>query len=226
MIPPRPNHTLRRTLALGALVFTAASIGAGLVVYAQQQGPLRLMQQEPAATAPARPAPPARERPAQAQQGAQKPAAPAPAQPATVFEEHARQAKMTTCAQVFAGLGRALAADSTYTAQTQWDTKTANAHSVQSLVALSGGGNNPGARAAGVVFAAPLGQTCEGTLVRVTPTEASCQALAADLLKINGQKGALGELELVALPNGAQVMLVPFGNACIAVSTMRAAAAG
>lgn len=219
------NRTARRALAVSALAVLAAG-GAGVVVYAQQ-GPMRLQPQDPVVAPPARPAPPARERQTvQGRRESQKPAAAPQAPPATVFEDHARQAKMTTCAKVFDGLGRGVAADATYTAQTQWDNKAANSHSVQSLVALSGSGNNPGARAAGIVFAAPIGQSCEGTLVRVTPTEASCQAIAADLLKANGQKGALGDLELVALANGAQVMLVPFGNSCIAITAMRAASTG
>ncbi len=205
-----------------------AALGAGIIVYAQQPPPPRsqgAQQQAPAKQqTPAKPAP-AAERKAN-DSPARQTAATSDAGPTTVFKAHARQGNITTCANVFDTLGRGVAADSTYTAQTQWDGKAGNIHSVQSLVAMSGGAGNPGARAVGVVFAAPIGQSCEGTLVRVTPMADACEAVAAGLLKINGQKSALGELDVVNLPNGAQVMLVPLGGSCVAVTAMRAASTG
>jgi hypothetical protein len=95
-----------------------------------------------------------------------------------------------------------VATDSTYTAQTQWDARAGDAHSVESVVALSAAAN-PAATAAGIVFAAPVGRSCEGTLVRVTPTTDNCLSVGAELMKQNGKAGALGDLPLVALPNGA-----------------------
>ncbi|SDR60061.1 hypothetical protein SAMN05519103_06638 [Rhizobiales bacterium GAS113] len=145
-----------------------------------------------------------------------------PAAPQTVFDEHARQGKIATCANVFSVLGRGVVVDSSYTAQTQWAANAGDTHAVESLVALSGSGEHAAQRAAGVIFAAPVGQKCEGGLVRVTPTASSCEALGAELAKQNGRSRTLGDLSVIDLPNGAQVMLVPFNNACIAVTTLRA----
>ncbi|WP_461345241.1 hypothetical protein [Bradyrhizobium sp. USDA 4451] len=232
---------MRRTLGLIFVAVVVAALGAaGVVVYAQQT-PIPL---QPAAPAPAKkPAVAAKPQPHKRPQEAQTPAAAAvPPQQAgqqpTVFDDQARQANIVTCANLFGTLGRGLAMNSNYTAQSQWDAKAGNSHSVQSLVALapnqapqgnqaSQGNQAPQGtavqQAAGIVFAAPVGSSCEGNLVRVTPRAESCPTVAAELAKLNGQTGALGELATIALPNGAQVVLLPFGNACVAVTALRLA---
>lgn len=223
---------LRTPVLIFAAVVVAAFSAAGVVGYAQQMQPTaqQPMPLQPQATpTPARKAakqPQPHKRP----QEAQAPAAAAPvlphqaAQQPTVFDDHAKQGNIVTCANVFGTLGRGLAVNSTYTAQSQWDQKAGNAHSVQSLVALAPSQNPQNAqRAAGIVFAAPVGSSCEGNLVRVTPSTESCPAVAAELGKLHGQSGTIGDLATLSLPNGAQVMLIPFGNACVAVTTMRVA---
>ncbi|WP_143201872.1 hypothetical protein [Bradyrhizobium sp. NAS96.2] len=235
---------MRRTLGLIFVAVVVAALGAaGVVVYAQQAQPVPL---QPAAPAPAKkPAAaakpqPHKQRPPEAQTppsaAASVPPQQAGQQP-TVFDEHARQGNVVTCANLFGTLGRGLAMNSNYTAQSQWDAKAGNSHSVQSLVALAPNqgpqnqasqGNqapqgNTAQQAAGVVFAAPVGSACEGNLVRVTPRAENCSTVAAELAKLNGQSGALGELATIALPNGAQVVLIPFGNACVAVTALRVA---
>ncbi|MHC2465570.1 cytoskeletal protein RodZ [Bradyrhizobium embrapense] len=227
--------SMRRTLGLIFVAVVVAALGAaGVVVYAQQTQPAPL---QPAAPAPAKkPAAAAKPQPHKSQprpQEAQTPAAAAASVPQqqagqqpTVFDDHARQGNIATCANLFGLLGRGLAANSNYTAQSQWDAKAGNSHSVQSLVALAPNQAPQGSaaqRAAGIVFAAPVGSSCEGNLVRVTPSAESCPTVAAELAKLNGQSGALGDLATIALPNGAQVVLIPFGNACVAVTALRVA---
>ncbi|KWV59060.1 hypothetical protein AS156_33355 [Bradyrhizobium macuxiense] len=223
----RPMRLIRTPTLIFAAVVVAALSAAGVVGYAQTSAqPMPL--QSPAAPAPAK-------RPAvkqhQKQQAQPAPAAAAQTQQAaqpqpTVFDDHAKQGNIVTCANVFGTLGRGLATNSNYTAQSQWDPKAGNSHSVQSLVALTPGEtpqNTAPQRAAGIVFAAPVGSSCEGNLVRVTPRAESCSTVAAELAKLNGQSGTLGDLATIALPNGAQVMLIPFGNACVAVTALRVA---
>jgi len=229
----KDGWSMRRTLGLIFVAVVVAALGAaGVVVYAQQTQPVPL---QPAAPAPAkRPAVAAKPQPhKQRPQEAQTPpaaAASVPPQQAgqqpTVFDEHARQGNIATCANLFGTLGRGLATNSNYTAQSQWDAKAGNSHSVQSLVALAPNQAPQGSaaqRAAGIVFAAPVGSSCEGNLVRVTPSAESCPTVAAELAKLNGQNGTLGDLATIALPNGAQVVLIPFGNACVAVTALRVA---
>ena len=144
----------------------------------------------------------------------------AEAQQASVFAAHAREGKIGACTNVFTTLGRGVVADEAYTAKTQWNTKAADAHAVASLVALDGTQDAQGQRGAGVVFAAPVGRSCEGTLVRVTPVKAPCQAVSAELVNQKGQAGSLGDLPTVAMPNGAQVVLVPLDQSCVAMTSL------
>jgi hypothetical protein len=225
------NRTLALIVASVIVALAVATFGAAVVGYAQQSSPPTQLQPPPGAPQPAKR--PLAAKPHARPQAQVQPAAPAPAQAppaagqqqATVFDEHARQANITTCANLFGTLGRGLTANTTYTAQSQWDSRAGNVHSVQSLVALNQAApNNAAAQpAAGVVFAAPVGSGCEGNLVRVTPNPQSCPAVAAELGKLNGQSGALGDLSTLTLPNGAQVLLIPFGNACVAVTALRVA---
>ncbi len=225
------NRTFVLILSSVVVALVVAAFGAGVVGYAQQSQPTQL---QPTYAAPparkpvaAKPQPkPQAQGQGQGQPGNAAAAQPQPAaaQQPTVFDEHARQGNIATCANLFGTLGRGLATNSTYTAQSQWDAKAGNAHSVQSLVALGPAQNAPNAqRAAGVVFAAPVGSACEGNLVRVTPSADTCPAVAAELAKLNGQNGVLGDLATITLPNGAQVVLIPVGNACVAVTALRIA---
>lgn len=219
------NQYLLPTCAAIAAVCVAA-FSAGLVAYAQQSPATSL--QPPAQSAHKPPvkqksSPQNVQAPSSAAETAQ-PQQAAPEQQQTLFDEQARQGSITTCGRVFGALGRGVAANSTFTAQTQWDSKAGNAHSVQSLVAINPARNGEALqRSAGVVFAAPVGLSCEGTMVRVTPSGESCQNIGAELTKQNGRTTALGDLSLTTLPSGVQVMLVPFGNACVAVTALRLA---
>ncbi|MGX1421121.1 hypothetical protein AB7M59_001556 [Bradyrhizobium elkanii] len=236
----RMNTSMR--LKTPILIFTAVVVAAlsaaGVVGYAQQMQPAQSqpMPLQPATPAPAKkPAAAAKPQPhKQRPQETPPPSAAASVSPQqagqqpTVFDEHARQGNIVTCANLFGTLGRGLAMNSNYTAQSQWDAKAGNSHSVQSLVALAPNQSSqatPAAnqQAAGIVFAAPVGSSCEGNLVRVTPRTENCSTVAAELAKLNGQTGTLGDLATMALPNGAQVVLIPLGNACVAVTALRVA---
>ncbi|MGO4128566.1 hypothetical protein AB4Z01_29525 [Inquilinus sp. YAF38] len=216
---------LAKTLLLGTI---SVALIAGAVVAFDLIGFAQLPAQAADARKPATEAPKAQEQAAQNQQpaAAQQQAAAAnttATATATVFDEHVKQAKIGACGNVFSALGRGVAADASYSVQTQWNTKAADAHAVESIVALAGGPSTQGLPAAGVVFTAPVGRSCEGTLVRVTPVKASCQAVATQLVdQEKGQTGMLGDLPLVSLPNGARVVLMPIDGNCVAMTSLRA----
>ncbi len=214
---------LAKTLLLGTV---SVALIAGAVVAFDLIGFAQLPAQAADARKPAVEAPKAQEQAAQTQQpaAAQQQAAANTTATATVFDEHVKQAKIGACGNVFSALGRGVAADASYSAQTQWNTKAADAHAVESIVAMAGGPSTQGMAAAGVVFTAPVGRSCEGTLVRVTPVKASCQTVATQLVgQEKGQAGMLGDLPLVSLPNGARVVLMPIDENCVAMTSLRAA---
>src|SRR4030088_2449514 len=122
------------------LVLTLASVVVG---YAQQTPPTQL-QPSNAAPPPTAPQPvkkPVAAKPKpQAQPGNAAAAQPQQAQQQpTAFDEHARQGNITTCANVFGKLGRGLATNSTFTAQSQWGAKPATAHGVRSRASAARG---------------------------------------------------------------------------------------
>ena len=218
------------TVSAAAIVFAAAVVLAGPAraatgdaVEVAQATPV------PAPSAAKKPAPRAPS-PAHAAQGSPQPAAgpqsgaTPPAQPPSVFEDHVRQSKIVTCARMFTALGRGMSDNFSYAAQSQWDGKAGNAHAIQSLVALKPAPNAPTQQLdAGIVFAAPIGTGCEGHLVRVTPVTTTCQDVAAQLAKSEGKNTPLGDLSVSAMPNGAQVMLIPFEKSCVTMTVLRAA---
>lgn len=135
------------------------------------------------------------------------------------FAQHTRNAGVQTCRPLFVALGGALTAGSKYSVQTQWDKTQPNAHSLQALVGLSYQGQQYTGAAAGVVFAGPHGNSCEGDMVRVTPLPQTCASVAAALPKGSAAGADLSGVSLYSLPNGqGQVLLVPSGNACVVVS--------
>ena len=140
----------------------------------------------------------------------------------SVFERQVQEAKLVACGKTFAALGNGMSRNFDYTVQSRWDSRSANDHAVASLVALKpqvAGGASGG----GVIFAAPVAGSCEGEVVRVTPVARSCPDVAAQLEKSNGQAGPLGEMALMTMPGGVQVMLVPFDKACVTVTVLKAA---
>jgi hypothetical protein len=140
----------------------------------------------------------------------------------TPFQTHANQAGVHTCANLFAALGQALTAGSTYAIQTQWDSTSPDTHAVQAVAGMSYNLPNYKTQAAGVVIASPVGQTCEGSLVRVAPFQKSCQDVEQTLPKGSVAADNLSNTMLFNLAdNGGQALLVPTGNTCIVVSVAR-----
>ncbi|WP_139813003.1 hypothetical protein [Ensifer aridi] len=142
----------------------------------------------------------------------------------TPFEKHANQAGVRTCAKVFAALGQALTLGTTYTEQTQWNTSSPDTHPVQAIAGMTYDLPDYKAQAAGVVFASPIGQGCEGGFVRVAPFQKTCQEIVQTLPKGSVLADNLSNSMLFNLANdGGQALLVPTGNACVVVSVARMA---
>jgi len=138
------------------------------------------------------------------------------------FQTHVSQAGVRTCANVFAALGQALTAGSTYAVQTQWDNTSPDTHAVQAVAGMSYDLPDYKTQAAGVVYASPVGQTCEGGFVRVAPFQRSCQDVVGTLPKGSVLADNLSNTMLFNLANnGGQALLVPTGSTCVVVSVAR-----
>lgn len=150
-------------------------------------------------------------------------AAPDPSLPNTPFLAHVKEAGVRTCSTVFPVLGQLLTNGAKYNVQTKWQNSEPDKHAVQALVGLDYTTQNYSGPAAGIVFAAPNGSACEGTMVRVTPFPTSCSEVPAVFAQGSKLENTLGQVPVYNLANnGGQVLLVPSGNTCVVVSVAAA----
>jgi hypothetical protein len=161
-----------------------------------------------------------------AQAGAQSgPPANAPAPAVDAFREQAGRLGVQRCADLFAGMGRGVALGSTYTVQVQADPSAPDAHAVQGVVGMAYNRPDYRGQAAGIVLAAPVGQACEGQLVRVAPFQRSCQQVVGLLPAGSTAAGNLSGVPLYDLGDDqGQALLVPSGATCVVVTVARTAA--
>lgn len=152
--------------------------------------------------------------------GAKRPVAPLPDTP---FLAHAKQAGLTTCSRVFPVLGQLLTNGATYNLETTWNQTQPNDHSVQALVGMSYASQTYTGPAAGIVVTSPVGSSCEGTMMRVTPMQRTCQEVVSGLLQGSRQANAVGPIAVYTLANnGGQVLLIPSDRSCVVVSVQNA----
>jgi len=141
----------------------------------------------------------------------------------TPFLQHAKQAGLQSCSTVFPVLGALLTNGTQYNVQSLWNSEAADKHAVQALVGMNYATQGYSGPAAGVVFAAPVGSGCEGSMVRVAPFTASCSDISAKFP--NGSKlvNNLGQISVYELGNdGGNAMLLPTGNSCVVISVASA----
>ncbi len=152
-----------------------------------------------------------------------KEANPSPAD--TPFLQHAKQAGLQACSNVFPGLGALLTNGSQYGVQSIWNNDKPDAHAVQALVGMNYATEQYSGPAAGVIVAAPTGSLCEGSMVRVAPFSAPCSDLPAMLPKGSKLTNNLAQISVYELPdNSGNAMLLPTGDSCVVISVASAAA--
>jgi len=157
---------------------------------------------------------------AQAQAQAQAEKKPADQAQQTPFDDHARQAGIKACKDVFSTLGAVMAADSSYRTATFWNQKEADKHATASLAGLEFSHPDLKGKGAGVIYAAPVGKGCEGLSVRIVPVPGTCPDFVATLQDGVAQREDLSGVELLILKSGARVMALPAGSTCLAVTTV------
>lgn len=213
IIRARPIGSTRRRRTL----LRAAIVGLALVaIYAVLQfafgGSTTLEELFTAPANAAQTAPQAKIAPA----GPPPPAAPA----STPFRAHAGQAGLHQCANLYQALGQALTPGANYAVSTQWDKNGPNAHTVQGVVGMTYDLQDYKAQGGGVVFASPIGQACEGNLVRVAPVQKPCPEVARTLPSGSRLSQNLSGTPLYDLGgnNAFQALLIPSTNMCIVVT--------
>jgi hypothetical protein len=159
---------------------------------------------------------------AEAQPGTSPPA-PA-AQPVDAFRQQADRLAVQRCANLFSAIGQTATAGSTYAVQVHANRENPDAHAVQGVVGITYDTPEIRGQAAGVVLAAPVGNACEGQLVRVAPFQQPCDEVVGLL-----PAGSTGAATLAGVPlynlggNQGQALLVTSGNSCVVVTVAQMA---
>ena len=152
------------------------------------------------------------------------PSQPDPALADTPFLQHAKQAGLQSCSNIFPALGQMLTTGTTYSVQSIWNNEAPDKHVVEALVGMNYATQGYSGPAAGLVFAAPTASVCEGTMVRVAPFAANCADVPALLPKGSKLANNLGQISVYELANGGgNAMLLPTGNSCVVISVASAA---
>lgn len=139
----------------------------------------------------------------------------------TPFHEHVAQAGMAACLDGFPLMGALVTGDASYAVQSKWTPDRPAGGMIRSLIGMRFETPEHSGPAVGYVMAAPSGGACEGGMIRVTPIERSCAEVERQFLA-----GATLEAELEGLPaylaeGGDQVVTLPLGEHCVAVSVGR-----
>lgn len=149
---------------------------------------------------------------------------PNPALAETPFLQHAKEAGLQSCSNIFPALGQMLTTGTTYSVQSIWNNEAPDKHLVEALVGMNYATQGYSGPAAGLVFAAPTASVCEGTMVRVAPFAANCADVLALLPKDSKLANNLGQISVYELANGGgNAMLLPTGNSCVVISVASAA---
>lgn len=144
----------------------------------------------------------------------------------TPFQQHAKQAGLASCSNVFPGLGALLTSGSQYGVQSIWNDDAPDKHSIQALVGMNYATAGYSGPAAGVVLASPTATDCEGSMVRVAPFDISCSDMPGKLPKGSKLTNNLSQVSVYELPdNNGNAMLLPVGDRCVVISVASATGA-
>ncbi len=155
-------------------------------------------------------------------QAAVGPTTVAAAQNESPFLVQARQADAKTCAGVYQTLGTVAVEGSQFATQAIWSKTEADNRAIQGMTGMTYNAGTYVGPAAGVVFASPTGEKCEGIMVRVVPFQQNCEAVTALLPKGSAASSKLSEVAIYNADPGLQVMLIPAGTGCTALTILRA----
>src|SRR5690606_29579475 len=124
-----------------------------------------------------------------------------------VFLEHAGMSGAEQCKELFAGMGLSLVGESVYSAMSNWDETSPDQHAINSIVGMRFGSTEEGFSAGGLLFAAPVARGCEGSLIRIAPSSASCDAMQAQLPAGSAHSADLEGMAVYNLLDGGAVLL-------------------
>ncbi|MPR64362.1 hypothetical protein D7027_21560 [Ochrobactrum intermedium] len=134
------------------------------------------------------------------------------------FQNHVLQARMKACATAFPAMGNLLTQNSQFMVQTKWNKQNPDQHMTQALVGMRYDSPDYKGPSIGIMVAAPINGNCETNAVRVTPFDMSCEEVVQRFMGNSTMSSRLQELPIYDTDDGSQVVMVPSGKNCVAVS--------
>ena len=136
-----------------------------------------------------------------------------------VFAEQAGKLGAQKCARLYSVLGDLVSQGADYAVRTETNKQAPDAHLVQGAVGMTYNLPDLKGQAAGLVFAAPVANGCEGHFVRIAPFQKPCEQVVKDL-----PAGSVGAANLSGVPvyqlggGQGQALMIPSGASCVVVT--------
>ncbi|MDQ1194772.1 hypothetical protein [Agrobacterium sp. SORGH_AS 787] len=136
----------------------------------------------------------------------------------TPFDRHVAEAGISTCKKAFADMGKLLTQGSQYKIMSKWSTDGPDRNIVNALIGMEFKTKEYTGPAIGLLMAAPVDSSCQGTMVRVTPFEKTCDDVVKSFLGDGIPGERLQGLQTYSLPNGGDVATLPIAGNCVTLS--------
>ncbi len=151
---------------------------------------------------------------------ASAPTTPNAASPGTrVFAEQAGKLGAQKCARLYSVLGDLVSHGADYAVRTETNKQAPDAHLIQGAVGMTYNLPDMKGQAAGLVFASPVANGCEGHLVRIAPFQKPCQQVVKDLPAGSVAAADLSGVPLYQLGGGqGQALMIASGASCVVVT--------
>jgi hypothetical protein len=138
---------------------------------------------------------------------------------ARVFSEQANKLGAQKCTQLYSVLGDLVSQGADYAVRTETSKQAPDAHPVQGVVGMTYNLPDLKGQAAGLVFAAPVANGCEGHFVRIAPFQKSCQQVVKDLPAGSVAAADLSGVPVYQLGGGqGQALMIASGASCVVVT--------
>lgn len=138
---------------------------------------------------------------------------------ARVFSEQANKLGAQKCARLYSVLGDLVSQGADYAVRTETNKQAPDAHVVQGTIGMTYNLPDLKGKAAGLVFATPSANGCEGHFVRIAPFQKPCQQVVKDL-----PAGSISATDLSGVPvyqlggGQGQALMIASGASCVVVT--------
>lgn len=136
-----------------------------------------------------------------------------------VYAEQASKLGAQKCAGLYSVLGDLVSQGANYAVRTETNKQAPDAHLITGAVGMTYDLPQLKGQAAGLIFAAPMANSCEGHFVRIAPFQKPCQQVVKDLPAGSVAAADLSGVPVYQLGGGqGQALMIASGASCVVVT--------